>query len=113
MLQRTYRLRRRSDFHKLHRHGRSCHGATFTLKYRPNRLPHSRAAVVVSTKVAKRATVRNRTRRRFYAQLQQLWPQLKPGYDLVILTRQPATDLREPQLSEQLRSCFRRAGILH
>lgn len=113
MLQREYRLRRQRDFHKLHREGKVQHAPAFTLKYRPNGLGYNRAAVVISTKVAKRATVRNRTRRRFYAQLQELWPEFEPGYDLVILTRRPATDLRGRELRDGLRSCFRRAGILH
>lgn len=113
MLERTYRLRKQKDFSKVFRSGRTQHAPAFTLKYNPNHQSRSRAAVVVSTKVSKRAVPRNRTRRRFYAQLQRMWPQIKPGYDIVILTRHQALDLRGEELAEQLRSCFQRAGILH
>ncbi len=113
MLQRKYRLRKQKDFSRVFHRGHTQHAPAFTVKYSPNRQPHSRAAVVVSTKVSKRAAPRNRTRRRFYAQLQHMWPHIQPGFDIVILTRHQALDLRGEELARQLQSCFQRAGILH
>lgn len=113
MLQRTHRLRRQKDFARVFKHGHTVHMPAFTIKYHTNRHSRTRVAVVISTKVAKRAVVRNRTRRRFYAQLQRMWPRIEPGMDIVILLRRQATDLRGDRLADQLRSCFHKAGILH
>lgn len=113
MLQRAYRLRKQRDFSRVFHRGRTEHAPAFTIKYHPNRAGRNRVAVVASTKVAKRAVLRNRTRRRFYACLQRLWPELESGFDIIILVRRQALDLRGRELERQLRSCFRRAGILH
>lgn len=55
------------------------------LKYIKNsRRQDSRLAVVVSKKVAKKAPVRNRIRRRIYEAVRQQWSMIKPGHDMVI-----------------------------
>ncbi|PSO43525.1 ribonuclease P protein component [Candidatus Saccharibacteria bacterium QS_8_54_8] len=114
MLKQPNRLRRQKDFARVFKHGDTVHMPAFTVKYHANHHPsRTRVAVVISSKVAKRAVIRNRTRRRFYGQVQLLWPRIRPGMDVVILLRRQATDLRGAQLAEQLRSCFYKAGILH
>lgn len=113
MLKRTNRLRKQKDFARVFKRGKTVHMPAFTIKYHPNNQPHTRVAVVISTKVAKKAVIRNRTRRRFYNQLQAMWPEVHPGVDIVILLRHQAIDLRGKHLAEQLRSCFHKAGILH
>ena len=113
MLAREYRLRRRKDFARLHRRGKITHSNSFSLKYMPNQLGHNRAAVIISTKIDKRAVLRNRTRRRFYAALQELWPQLETGYDIVILTRHPALDLKGDKLKQELYSTCQRSGLIN
>ena len=112
MLAKQYRLRRRKDFARLHKRGQIAHSSSFSIKYAPNQLDNSRAAVVISTKIDKRAVIRNRTRRRFYAALQDMWPQIKPGHDLVILTRHPSINLKGDKLKTELQSTLNRAGLI-
>ncbi len=78
----------------------------------PNQLENSRAAVVISTKIDKRAVIRNRTRRRFYAALQDMWPHIKPGHDIVILTRHPSINLKGDKLKTELQSTLNRADLM-
>ena len=112
MLQRRYRLRSRHDFNRVYRGGHAARSPLLVIRSLPNGLDINRAAVVVSTKVAKRAVIRNRARRRLIAQLGQLWPQLAPGHDLVIsLSGDPGT-LSTPELMAQLRSCLKRLRLL-
>ncbi len=112
MLSRRYRLRNRHDFNRVYRAGKSVRSSLMTLRCLANGSATSRAAVVVSTKVAKRATVRNRLRRRIHAQLTQLWPQLAPGYDLIISFNQDASSLPPIELTAQLVAGLKRLGIL-
>lgn len=44
----------------------------------------TRFAVVVSKKISKKATVRNRSRRRVYAAIRGLYPTLPGGYGIII-----------------------------
>lgn len=52
-------------------------------------LPHNRFGFVVSKRVHKRASVRNRTKRRFRACIESMHPAIRPGYDLLFILRQP------------------------
>lgn len=112
MLVKKYRLRRRRDFAYLHHQGRSAHAPAFSLKTVPNRLPHARAAVVVSTKVSKKAVIRNRIRRRLLAIVAEIWPLLKPA-DFVIFVRHEAYDCSPLELKKQLLGCLEQVKLLH
>ncbi|OGC88153.1 hypothetical protein A3D70_02280 [Candidatus Adlerbacteria bacterium RIFCSPHIGHO2_02_FULL_54_18] len=70
--------------------GRSARSATLSAKYVP--AVHSRAAVVVSTKVAKSAVARNRLRRTCYDALRPLLP---PGKNVVFFLHKPTLDIGE------------------
>ncbi len=50
----------------------------------------TRIGISVSTKVSKRAVVRNRIKRRIAAALQQLLPKLLPGWRLVVVVKPTA-----------------------
>lgn len=112
MLAKNFRLRRRRDFAYLHRQGRSAHVPVLSLKTVPNRLPHPRTAVVVSTKVSKKAVVRNRIRRRLLGILAEIWPLLKPA-DIVIFARLEAHDCPSLELKKQLLGCLEHLKLLH
>lgn len=47
----------------------------------------TRIGISVSTKVSKRAVIRNRIKRRIAAALQQLLPKLSPGWRLVVVVK--------------------------
>ncbi|MBF2066658.1 MAG: ribonuclease P protein component [Calothrix sp. C42_A2020_038] len=107
-----HRLKSRQDFQTVFREGISRHGSYLTLRaLRPSpskeinlsacvdtatkqvnsgekseHLP-TRIGISVSTKVSKRAVVRNRIKRKIAAALHQLLPQLSPGWRLVIVVK--------------------------
>ena len=65
--------------------GNSVRSRFLAMKYiRNTRRQDSRLAIVVSKKVAKKAPVRNRIRRRLYEAMRQRWSMIQPGYDMVI-----------------------------
>jgi ribonuclease P protein component len=66
MLQRIHRFHGHGSLQTAYTHGKSVRGQSFSLKCLPRKNGNFRAAVVVSTKVSKKAPVRNRIRRRLY-----------------------------------------------
>jgi ribonuclease P protein component len=64
--------------------GKSARVGALSIKYRPNGTDTTRLAVVVSKKVAKSAPTRNRIRRRLFETARRKWPQIAPGFDIII-----------------------------
>lgn len=83
-MQRQYRLRYSSDFAHLRREGKAYHHRLLLISVAPNQLPHNRYGFITS-KVLGNAVTRNRIRRQLREVVRQLHPQLKPGYDVVIV----------------------------
>ncbi len=75
--------------------------------------PPSRMAVVVSTKVHKRAVVRNRVRRQIQAAFQTLLPQLKSGKLIVITVKASAVECDYYEFLQQLEQLLIKAEALH
>jgi ribonuclease P protein component len=84
MFGRRHRFHGRNSLQRVYAQGSQARGQLISLKYRqgPPQKPY-RVAVVVSKKVSKSAVVRNRIRRRIYAQVRQAEELIKPGADLV------------------------------
>lgn len=74
--------------------------------------PHSRAAVVVSKKIDKRAVVRNKIRRRLAAVLATIWETVPPGYDIVVSVHSNVSSLPASDLTKLVSSALSRAKIL-
>ena len=64
MLARKHRLGRVRDFENLKKQGRSRRTRFFSVRYAASDHPEPRIAVVVSTKISKKAVERNKLRRR-------------------------------------------------
>lgn len=84
MLARKHRLVRAGDFLQMFRSGTRVRGPYAQLVYRTNRIALNRVAIVVSTKVDKRAVVRNRLRRRAYEEIRRHSTDMKQGVDIII-----------------------------
>lgn len=99
MLAAPYRLRATRDINRVYSKGRYTSAGPITVKALSSRAQSSRAVVVVSKKVSKKAVVRNRIRRRLSAELASRWATVAPGYDIVVtvrddLSQAPATDVK-------------------
>ncbi len=88
------------------------HARSFSIKHARNNLGHPRVGIVVSTKVSKKAVVRNRLRRRFYAQMRELLARLDGGVDIVIMVRHQAIDQDSSQIGNDLEKTLNRANLL-
>lgn len=113
MLAARHHLRKESDITRVYRRGSyGAGGGLFSLKAAPSGRADSRAVVVVSKKINKRAVVRNRIRRRLGAQLAGMWGTVPGGYDIVISVHADLSDTPTEQLSLHLTAALTRAKVI-
>jgi ribonuclease P protein component len=118
MLPKQNRLRARKDFTTVYQKGirqnrfaiglRAYRHRTESLAQQPLRIGFS-----ISTKVSKRAVVRNRIKRQLRAALRQLLPKLENGWDLVIVVYPNALQCDYLEFLQQLKQLLAQAEILH
>ncbi|MDD2646594.1 MAG: ribonuclease P protein component [Patescibacteria group bacterium] len=112
MLDRAHRLTKDIDFEKLAKSGRAVYGGELALKWRKNDLAQSRFGFVISTKVSKKAVVRNKIKRRMRAIVRLSLSKIKPGYDIMILTRTEIVKLSYAELKSKLELLLKQASLL-
>lgn len=108
MLPVKHRLKRDKDFQVLFKSGQGAHGLVCGGKWKRNGLGVSRFAVVVGTKVSKKAVVRNRLRRQIREVIRLRLDQFKPGYDLVLIVKSAAMDKSHEQLERAVLSLLKK-----
>lgn len=112
MLPVEYRLKKKTDIDALFAKGRVIFDSLVTLKYRKTRLPTSRFAAVVGTKLSKRAVHRNKIRRRIQASIADHLNHLNGGYDIVIIAKPSALKAKYDILRQSVTSSLKKTGVL-
>lgn len=114
MISRVHRFHGYGSLRHVYRQGNTVRGPLFAVRALLNpRRRTWRAAVVVSRKVHKSAVARNRMRRRLYALVHELGPQISRPYDIVITVfRDDLLETAPAELRGQLKKQFKDARIL-
>ena len=112
MLARQNRLTSDKDFSRLFRSGRYFDGRSLGLKAVVGVPGKLRVGFAVGVKVSKRATVRNRLKRRLREIVRKTLPLLPPGYDLVFLAKPGSADLEFAELEKLVAGLLARSGLL-
>jgi ribonuclease P protein component len=86
MLVKKHRLKKKKDFEKVYKEGKGFKQDFLFLKAVNNDLEDTRIGIVVSAKIAKKATERNLIKRRLREILRKRLEEIKPGLDIVIIT---------------------------
>lgn len=84
----------------------------FKLKVSRNGLLNNRYGFTVSTKVDKKAVVRNRTKRRFRACLEKINYNLKQGYDLIFVLKKEAVQETTKSLCLKMTHLLKEKALL-
>lgn len=115
MIPAKYRFQGHNSLRYVYANGKAARSTPLTIKAIANdRRKHSRIAVVVSKKVLKSAVGRNRIRRRVYEYMRPIVPTLDRVYDIVVIVTSPEIrTLPHDELSEQMESLLKKAGILN
>ncbi len=110
MFSQQYRLRHEKDILRVVKSKRSVFDATCGVKFAPNQEGHPRFAIVIGTKIAKRAVVRNRVRRQYREICKKMLADLG-AYDIVLLVSKPALTLPFSDKETQLKKVFAKARL--
>ena len=91
MLAKKYRLSKDKDIQQVFKKGKIYFSPFFNLKILENSLDNSRFCIIVSTKISKRAVVRNKTKRQLRTIIHKNIPNIKNNYDFVFFTKPAVT----------------------
>ena len=112
MLAKQRRLVKERDFKRVNALGRSFFSSQFKIKVAKNDLDQSRFAVVTSTKLSKKAVVRNRLRRQASEILRLSANRAVGGADVVVWVKPPAIGAPYQQLEADLLGLLEKAKVL-
>ncbi len=104
-------ITRNNDFHRAYGRGQSFVGSLLVSYVRRNRLPFTRIGITTSKKVGG-AVQRNRARRVIRESYRLLSPGVKPGYDLVFVSRGKTPYVKSGAVRKQMEKHLTEAGVL-
>lgn len=106
------RLRKSREIEQIFKRGRTFSTPAFVFRFLPNRQGPTRLAVVVGTKVHKRAVKRNLIKRRIREALKTELPNLKSGFDIIVAARPAALGQDLSEIKSAIKSALQRMGLL-
>ena len=112
MLPRENRLKKEEDFKKVFKKGRGFTNDLLVLKVIKNNLDISRFAFVISKKISKKATVRNRIKRRLDNVIRVDLPKIKKGWDGIIIVL-PGAEIKDfKEIEEDINQLLEKARLI-
>ena len=107
----TSSLKENYAFRRLYAKGKSAASPCLAVYCRKNRLHHNRLGLTASVKLG-HAVVRNRCRRRLREVYRLEKPQLKTGYDIILVARSRTATAPWPELQKQFRRLCRKVDLM-
>lgn len=112
MLSKINRLRKKKDFQRAYRQGRSFSAPGLWMKILPNHLGITRVGIVVSRKISRKAVQRNLIKRRLRNIVRLYLPSLLAGYDIVLTARPGILEQSYLSLRKTIENLFQRSQLL-
>lgn len=112
MLAQKYRLVKRLDFDLVFKNGKKAFNRLFFVRFAPNNLENSRFAVVISNKISKKATVRNRLRRQVREIIRLNLDKFEQNTDAIVNILAPALESDYETLDKELLDVFKKSKII-
>lgn len=111
MLSKVNRLKNKKDIEKVFKNGKGFKEDFLILKVIKNDLKNSRFAFIVSQKVSKKATLRNKIRRRLSELVKRRLPTISPKMDIVLVAVPGLEEKDFWEIEETLNKLFTKAKI--
>mgnify|MGYP001268877558 CR=1 FL=1 len=108
MLKKKYRLLKKTKFDKKNLYN----SLVFVLKFTENEKTLSRFGFVVSKKIDKRATVRNRAKRKIRVCIETNIDIIKPGYDMLFILKKQILEKTTNEIGELTLGELKKQGLL-
>lgn len=121
-LPKANRLKNRREFQTLFREGNRLKSSHLTLRALRLQIPSTetdagaiRIGISISTKVSKRAVIRNRIKRQIRAAFRSLLPQITPGWNLVVVVQPQAVTSKcdYQQFLQELEQLLAKAEVIN
>jgi len=112
MLAKLNRLKKKKDFGKVFKHGKGAKQDFLALKFNKNNLKNSRFGFVVSSKVSKKAVVRNKVKRRLRESVRSKLDRIKKGFDIVFITFEKIKEKDFEQINSLIEKILKRSKLL-
>jgi len=112
MLPKKARIKKKNDFKSVFNSGKAYKSNFFILKTAKSGLDFARFGFVVSTKVSKKATVRNAVKRKLALLARKEFEGIKPGNDIVIVVFSKSVGEKTDVLGESFHKLLEQAKLL-
>ncbi|MEX2090959.1 MAG: ribonuclease P protein component [Candidatus Paceibacterota bacterium] len=106
-LNKKNRLKKKKDFEKVFSRGKSVKGNFLFVKYLENDFGYPRIAFVVSSKVSKKAVIRNRVRR-LLSETSRMWLTNIRPMDVVVIVNKNIIKTPKDKITEDLSVVFKK-----
>ncbi len=113
MLPQTRRLKKTTEISKVFKNGKFFKESFLILKTLKNNSDKSRFAFIVSRKVSKKATVRNKIKRRLRAIVSKELKEIKAGTDNLIMALPGMESKKFSDTKELLNNLFKKARLFN
>jgi ribonuclease P protein component len=111
MLSKPFRLRKKSEFNRVLKYGKTKNESQFSLKFLDNNLGISRFGFLASKRLFPRAVQRNLIKRRFRETIRQLLDEIDKGKDIILIIKS-GERTNFLQRKESLTSLFKKANLI-
>lgn len=112
MLSKKKRLSKNKDIKEVIKKGKKFKEKFLILKKKPNTLNNSRLGVVVGLKVSKKATERNKIKRRINEIIRRSLKKIKKGNDVVLIVLSSVKGKNFQQIKKTVMKLFRKAKLI-
>ncbi|MFZ5365818.1 MAG: ribonuclease P protein component [Patescibacteria group bacterium] len=111
MLPKINRLIKKEDFDLVKEKGKRFQGKWFGTLVLETGNNFSRLGFIISTKISKKAILRNRTKRILREAVRKILFRTKPGFDIIILGKREILDKSFLEISGEVEKIFKKAGL--
>jgi len=112
MLAKINRLKKRKDFESILKHGKGFKEDFLVLKMIRNNLKQTRFGFIVGVKVSKKASLRNKIKRRLKGLVRIKLEKIKKGFDVILIAKEGLENKDFWDIEEVISKLFSKAKII-
>ncbi|MEA2064727.1 MAG: ribonuclease P protein component [Patescibacteria group bacterium] len=112
MLAKKYCLKGKANFEKVFKQGSKCFIELFGIRMLKNNLGYSRFGIIISSKISKKAVVRNKIKRRISEIFRLNLKNFRSGFDVIIICRKPILEVTYQDIEKEILSSTKKLRLM-